>query len=232
MSLGLLTNIYGTVANITLTGVIVSIIVALFLGGALANVYWGSSGTNSSKGYAITLALLPAIITMIVLLVSSNFGAGIAVAGAFALIKFKSAAGTAKEIVSIFIDISFGIACGTGYVVLGLIYGAVILGIYYCYMKAPFWENHKSDRVRLLEIEIKSEEEKKLLVSKIMGACESMKLISARGVTKKGRTRIQNTYKVKLKGVDETDLIKCIQNLGIKVKYKVSRVDKNKNSML
>ncbi len=232
MSLGLLTNIYGTVANITLTGVIVSIIVALFLGGALANVYWGSSGTNSSKGYAITLALLPAIITMIVLLVSSNFGAGIAVAGAFALIKFKSAAGTAKEIVSIFIDISFGIACGTGYVVLGLIYGAVILGIYYCYMKAPFWENHKSDRVRLLEIEIKSEEEKKLLVSKIMGVCESMKLISASGVTKKGRTRIQNTYKVKLKGVDETDLIKCIQNLGIKVKYKVSRVDKNKNSML
>ncbi|MBP9997310.1 MAG: DUF4956 domain-containing protein [Lachnospiraceae bacterium] len=232
MNLGLLTNVYGTVANITLLGVIVSILVALFLGGALANVYWGSSGTNSSKGYAITLALLPAIITMIVLLVSSNFGAGIAVAGAFALIKFKSAAGTAKEIVSIFIDISFGIACGTGYVLLGLMYGAVILGIYYCYMKAPFWENHKSDRVRLLEIEVKSEEDKKLLVSKIMGVCESVKLIMERGVTKKGKTHIQNTYKVKLKGVDENDLIKCIQNLGIKVKYKVSRVDKNKNSML
>lgn len=232
MNLGLLTNIYGTVANITFSGVLVSIIVALFLGGALANVYWGSSGTNSSKGYAITLALLPAIITMIVLLVSSNFGAGIAVAGAFALIKFKSAAGTAKEIVSIFIDISFGIACGTGYVVLGLVYGAIILGVYYCYMKAPFWENHKSDRVRLLDIELKSEEEKQVLITGIKDVCENIKLITAKGIVKKGNTGIQNTYKVKLKGVDEEELINCIQNLGINVTYRVSRVDKNKNAML
>lgn len=232
MNLGLLTNVYGTVANINILGVLVSIVVALFLGGALANVYWGSSGTNSSKGYAITLALLPAIITMIVLLVSSNFGAGIAVAGAFALIKFKSAAGTAKEIVSIFIDISFGIACGTGYVLLGLIYGALILGVYFCYMKAPFWEEHKADRVRLLDVELKSEEEKELLITGISEVCENIKLIAAKGIVKKGSTGIQNTYKVKLRGLDEGELINCIQNSGISVTYRVSRVDKNKNAML
>lgn len=232
MKLGLLTNIFGTVANISVAGVLVSIVVALFLGGALANVYWGSSGTNSSKGYAITLALLPAIITMIVFLVSSNFGAGIAVAGAFALIKFKSAAGTAKEIVSIFIDISFGIACGTGYIVLGLVYGAIVLGIYYCYMKAPFWENHKSDKVRLLDIELKSEKERQLFISGIMNVCESVKLISTKGKVKKGKTHIKNTYKIKLKSVDESELIDCIQHLGLDVKYRVLRVDKSKNSML
>lgn len=232
MNWGLLTNAYGTVANITVSGVLVSIVVALFLGGALANVYWGSSGTNSSKGYAITLALLPVIITMIVLLVSSNFGAGIAVAGAFALIKFKSAAGTAKEIVSIFIDISFGIACGTGYVILGLVYGAIILGVYYCYMKAPFWENHKSDRVRLLDVELKNEEERQLFISGIRNVCENIKLISTKGVVKKGNTGFKNTYKVKLKGIDEEELINCIQHLGINVTYRVSRVDKSKSSML
>lgn len=69
-----------------------------------------------TKSFVITLALLPAIIQVVIMLVNGNIGTGIAVMGAFSLVRFRSAQGTAREIGSIFLAMAVGLAMGMGYI--------------------------------------------------------------------------------------------------------------------
>ena len=71
-----------------------------------------------SRGFAVTLAILPAMVQMVILLVNGNIGAGVAVAGAFSLVRFRSVPGTAREIGAIFLAMAIGLATGMGYVAL------------------------------------------------------------------------------------------------------------------
>ena len=66
--------------------------------------------------FSQSLALLPGVVTLIIMLVNGNIGAGLAVAGTFALVRFRSAPGSAKEITGLFIAVAIGLACGMGYV--------------------------------------------------------------------------------------------------------------------
>ncbi|HIS67853.1 MAG TPA: DUF4956 domain-containing protein [Candidatus Gallacutalibacter stercoravium] len=92
-----------------------------------------------SKSFVVTLALLPISVQMVILLVNGNLGAGVAVMGAFSLVRFRSAPGSAREICAIFFAMAVGLATGMGYlgaavvfvVVVGaasLLYAAVGLG--------------------------------------------------------------------------------------------------------
>ncbi len=81
-----------------------------------------------TKSFIVTLALLPTIVQVIILLVNGNIGTGIAVMGAFNLVRFRSVPGNAREIGSIFLAMAMGLATGMGYVGVGLII-LVIVGI-------------------------------------------------------------------------------------------------------
>ena len=89
--------------------------VALVLGLVVAKVY--QYKTVYSNSFVMSLALLPALIAVVIFLVNGSLGAGVAVMGAFSLIRFRSAPGGAKELVSIFLAMTIGIAIGMGYLV-------------------------------------------------------------------------------------------------------------------
>ena len=89
--------------------------VALVLGLVVAKVY--QYKTVYSKSFVMSLALLPALIAVVIFLVNGSLGAGVAVMGAFSLIRFRSAPGGARELVSIFLAMTIGIAIGMGYLV-------------------------------------------------------------------------------------------------------------------
>jgi len=89
--------------------------VALVLGLVVAKVY--QYKTVYSKSFVMSLALLPALIAVVIFLVNGSLGAGVAGMGAFCLIRFRSAPGGAKELVSIFLAMTIGIAIGMGYLV-------------------------------------------------------------------------------------------------------------------
>lgn len=89
--------------------------VALVLGLVVAKVY--QYKTVYSKSFVMSLALLPALIAVVIFLVNGSLGAGVAVMGAFSLIRFRSAPGGAKELVSIFLAMTIGIAIAMGYLV-------------------------------------------------------------------------------------------------------------------
>lgn len=80
----------------------------------------------SSKSFAVTTALLPVIVQVIIMLVNGNLGTGIAVAGAFSLVRFRSAPGSAREILSIFTAMAAGLATGVGYIGIAVIFTVIL----------------------------------------------------------------------------------------------------------
>ena len=89
-------------------------LVSLLCGIVIAVAY--SVKNKCSRSFIVTLILLPAIVELVILLVNGNIGAGVAVAGAFSLVRFRSAPGRGQEITSIFLAMAVGLATGMGYV--------------------------------------------------------------------------------------------------------------------
>lgn len=75
-----------------------------------------------NKNFVVTLALMPLIVQIVIMLVNGNLGAGVAVMGAFSLVRFRSVPGTAKDIGSIFCAMAVGLATGMGYIVAALVF--------------------------------------------------------------------------------------------------------------
>lgn len=75
-----------------------------------------------SKNFAITLVLLPSVVQVVIMMVNGNVGTGVAVMGAFGLVRFRSAPGGAKEICSIFLAMAIGLACGMGYIAIAAVF--------------------------------------------------------------------------------------------------------------
>ncbi len=110
--------------SITMTTFLICTAVSLVLGILTALVY--KHKNRCSQSFAITLAILPAIVQVVIMLVNGNIGAGVAVAGAFSLVRFRSAPGTAKEIGAIFLAMAIGLATGMGYITLAVLFFAII----------------------------------------------------------------------------------------------------------
>ena len=78
--------------------------------------------------YKRRLALLPAIVCVVILMVNGNVGTGVAVAGAFSLVRFRSVPGTAREIGAIFLAMATGLVLGMGYLAFGCLIAPVLGG--------------------------------------------------------------------------------------------------------
>jgi uncharacterized membrane protein YhiD involved in acid resistance len=103
-----------TTVTLTASAVIICTIASLLLGVLAACIYMYKN--SYTKNFVLTLALLPAMVQIVIMLVNGNLGTGIAVLGAFGLIRFRSVPGTAREISSIFFAMAIGLATGMGYI--------------------------------------------------------------------------------------------------------------------
>ena len=99
---------------LTLPDLLICLGTAMGLGLLTALVF--SYRTQHSASFTLTLALLPMTVTMVILLVNGNIGTGVAVAGTFALVRFRSVPGTAREIAAIFTAMAIGLALGMGFI--------------------------------------------------------------------------------------------------------------------
>lgn len=98
--------------------------VALVLGLILAKVY--QYKTIYIKSFMMTLVMLPTLIAIVIFLVNGSLGAGVAVMGAFSLIRFRSAPGGAKELLAIFLAMTIGIAVGMGYLIFASVFTIIM----------------------------------------------------------------------------------------------------------
>ncbi|MCQ2514041.1 MAG: DUF4956 domain-containing protein [Ruminococcus sp.] len=108
----------------TIQTYIICTIISLVLGCLIAFVT--SYKSRKSKSLTLALVLLPAIVQTVIMLVNGNVGTGIAVMGAFSLIRFRSVPGTAKDIVCIFLAMATGLTTAMGYVFLAVVFVVII----------------------------------------------------------------------------------------------------------
>ena len=116
--------IYSSTSEITTSVYLICTLVSLGLGALIA---WASSfRSRQTKSFMLAILLIPAIVQIVIMLVNDNVGAGVAVMGAFSLVRFRSAPGSAKEIVSIFLAMATGLATAKGYLGLAFVFVAAI----------------------------------------------------------------------------------------------------------
>ncbi len=104
-----------TSANLTFFQSLITMAVALVLGGVIAFTYYKTQSEEYyQRSLAITLCMLPIILSVIILFIGSNIARAFSLAGTLSIIRFRSAPGDAKDIGFIFFDIAAGLACGVG----------------------------------------------------------------------------------------------------------------------
>lgn len=111
-------------ASIGVSSFLLAVFTAIAIGIGLAIVY--SYREKTTKSFLLCLAMLPAIVAVVIMMVNGNVGAGVAVAGAFSLVRFRSVPGTAKEIAAIFLAMGTGLICGMGYLGYAILFAAIL----------------------------------------------------------------------------------------------------------
>ena len=139
-------------STLTLSTFTLCIGVSLVLGFIVAFMHMKT--TKSNKNFVTTLFVLPALVTTVILLVNGNIGVGVAVAGAFGLVRFRSAQGNAKEITEIFIAMAAGLALGTGYIAYALIFTIIAGGALMIFSKTKLFEHKKNRCEKIMKITI------------------------------------------------------------------------------
>lgn len=125
-----------TTTTVELMSLLMSIGVSLVLGFLLALVYCFRS--RHTKSFVMTLAILPAVVSVVIAMVNGNVGAGVAVAGAFSLVRFRSAPGSARDIVFIFLAMCVGLVAGMGYLAFAAIVAVVMSAVVMVYQGISF----------------------------------------------------------------------------------------------
>ena len=110
--------------------------------------------TRYTKSFVVTLALLPAVVCVVIMMVNGNIGAGVAVAGTFSLVRFRSVPGTAKEIVMLFLAMGAGLISGMGYLAFAVLFALIMCGVTLLYNRLDFGAKKAAQRHKTLHITI------------------------------------------------------------------------------
>ena len=137
-------------SEITMTSFLICTGVSILLGIGIALI--SMFKTKYSQSFAVTLAIMPAVVQLIIMLGNGNIGAGIAVAGAFSLVRFRSAPGSAREIGSIFLAMATGLATGMGYVAIAGIFFVIMAAFVLLMSAAGFGKGSPGERTLRITI--------------------------------------------------------------------------------
>ena len=124
------------VTVISVTDFLLCLGFSLVLGLVMAFAYMYR--TRYTKSFVVTLALLPAVVCVVIMLVNGNVGTGVAVAGAFSLVRFRSVPGTAKEICTLFLAMGAGLIAGMGYLGFAVLFTLVMCVMFVLYNRLDF----------------------------------------------------------------------------------------------
>ncbi len=141
-------SLFDGLAAISITNFMACVGTALATGLFIAFMY--SIHTRSSRSFTATISLLPAVVCVVILLVNGNIAAGVAVTGAFSLVRFRSAQGSAKEIAAIFLSMATGLIVGMGYLLFGAIFAVVISLAFIAFAKIRFGRSGGDTRKTLV----------------------------------------------------------------------------------
>ncbi len=141
---------FSSIFNTTSTGLdiataLICASVALILGIAIAITHMKTSQTT--KGFLITLAVLPLLVMAVMIMINGNLGTSIAILGAFSLIRFRSIQGRAKDLLSVFFAMMVGLALGMGHILFATVISVIAIVAIVILTYTHFLEPNQNERV-------------------------------------------------------------------------------------
>lgn len=211
-------------SSITLNSALIIFISSIILGLVISLIHMKSD--KCSKNMAITLALLPFLVSTVIIMVNGNLGTGIAVVGAFSLVRFRSIPGTSKEIAVIFFAMAVGLALGTGFVGYGIIITIIGSILLFILSNTKFGEVNKVKTLRLIvpeDIDYTKEFDK--IFNRYTNKYDLIKVKT----TNLG-SLFELTYNIELKG-NEKEFIDEIRTHNGNLKVSIERVGYNNEEL-
>ena len=183
---------------------------ALIIGIFLSFIY--TVKNKYTKSFLITLTVLPAVVCVVIMMVNGNVGAGVAVAGAFGLVRFRSAPGTAKEIATIFLAMGAGMIAGMGYLAYAFLFSIIMGVILLICNVSGFGENRNALNEKILKITIPEDLDYSDLFDDLMEEYTEKYEIASVKTTNMG-SMFKLTYNITLKDITKEkkfiDEIRC-----------------------
>lgn len=194
-------NIWGSIftGSLTLGQFLLAIGTSMIFGFVLSLVFMFRN--TYTKSFVTALVLIPAVETVVIMLVNDNLGVGLSVAGSFALIRFRSVKGNAKELVAVFIAMTIGIICGTGYVAIAGVFTILLSLVMFILTITNFGKMSEKDRILKITIP-ESLDYDKVFDSVLEKYTDKYELDSIKTLTLGSLFRLD--YKITLKDPDTT----------------------------
>jgi type IV secretory pathway VirB2 component (pilin) len=133
-----------TAGNLTVSNALICEAAALVLGLMIAAAYMRSG--SYTKSFVVSLVLLPSLVQIVIMMVNGNLGTGVAVLGAFSLVRFRSVPGSSREICFIFFAMATGLAAGTGYIGYGFIMTVIVCLVFLFLSRTSFGEKRRTEK--------------------------------------------------------------------------------------
>lgn len=168
--------------NVTIAQLGLSLATSLILGLVLAGIY--KYKTSYTKEFVVTLTLLPSLIAVIIFLTNGSLGTSVAVAGTFSLIRFRSAAGSSKELLAVFMATAIGLATGMGHLALGATVTLVLGLMIFILEHTRFAQVNQARRYLLISV-AKEFDYQDFFKDQFGKACQEAELLSVRYKEKK-----------------------------------------------
>ncbi len=130
--------------GVTLSAILMSTGVSIVLGFLISVVYMFHG--RCSKSMAVALVIMPVLVQWVIMMVNDNLSIGIAIAGAFSLIRFRSAPASAKEVAYVFFAMGIGLVTSTGYLVLAAIFTVIVCAVFLLVTKTRYGEGRLQQR--------------------------------------------------------------------------------------
>lgn len=128
------------------------IICSLVIGLLFAVMYMYKN--RYTKSFVVTLALLPTVVCVVIMMVNGNVGTGVAVAGAFSLVRFRSVPGTARDIGILFLAMGSGLICGMGYLAYAILFSVILSAMNILYNHMDFGAGKQAALYKTMHITI------------------------------------------------------------------------------
>jgi len=181
--------------------------------------------TRYTKSFVVTLALLPAVVCVVIMMVNGNVGTGVAVAGAFSLVRFRSVPGTAKEISMLFLAMGAGLIAGMGYLGFAILFTVIMCAICVLYNHLDFGSKKNAAVYKTLNITIPEDLDYTNVFEEVLSAyTTSCELVRVKTTNMGSLFRL--TYNLRLKdAANEKELIDKLRCRNGNLEITVSKQD-------
>lgn len=198
---------------------------ALVIGLILAGAY--TYRNRYTKSFLVTLALLPAMVCVVIMMVNGNVGAGVAVAGAFSLVRFRSVPGTAKEISAIFLAMCAGLIAGMGYLGYAALFTMILCGVMLLYNRIDLGSKRNGEKYKVLHITVPEDLDYTGAFDEVLGKyTDSHELVQVKTTNMGSLFRL--TYELVLNSAEaEKELIDKLRCRNGNLEISVSRRETN-----